>query len=120
MVRGKPLPRELAVFHAEVCQAIGGTTRIAILYELAEGQRNVTQLVEALDCPQPTVSRHLKTLRERGMVYAERAGGHVVYTLTDLRVIDALDTLREVMAGVLAERERLAIVMREGTVIRET
>ncbi len=104
----KPGAPELALFHAEVCQALADTTRIAILYELADGPRRVSDLVEALGQPQPTVSRHLKTLRERGMLRAERQGPQVVYSLVDRRVIEALDLLRAVMGEIITNRSRLA------------
>jgi len=104
----KPLQEELAQLHAEICQALADTTRIAILYELAEGRKNVSQLVEALGSPQATVSRHLKVLRERGMVHSERDGVNVYYSLADQRIIEALELLRGVMADVLAQRKRLA------------
>ncbi len=111
--RPKPQVRELTIFHAEVCQALADPTRIAILYELADGPRNVTDLAEALGQAQPAVSRHLKTLRERGMVRTERDGPFTVYSLNDLRVIDALDALRSVMATILAERSALANALTE-------
>ena len=104
----KPLQEELAQFHAGICQALADATRIAILYELAEGRKNVSQLVEALGSPQGTVSRHLKVLRERGMVDSERDGVNVYYSLADRRIIEALDLLRSVMADILARRKRLA------------
>ena len=104
----KPLQEELAQFHAGICQALADTTRIAILYELAEGRKNVSQLVEVLGSPQATVSRHLKVLRERNMVNSERDGVHVYYSLADQRIIEALDLLRGVMADILAQRSRLA------------
>ncbi len=104
----KPAALELSLFHAEVCQALADTTRITILYELGDSARCVSELVEALDQPQPTVSRHLKTLRDRGMVHAERQGAQVVYSLVDRRVIDALDLLRAVMGEIITNRSRLA------------
>ena len=104
----KPLQEELAQFHAGICQALADTTRIAILYELAEGRKNVSQLVEVLGSPQATVSRHLKVLRERGMVSNERDGANVYYSLADPRIIEALNLLREVMADILARRKQLA------------
>jgi ArsR family transcriptional regulator len=112
-VRTKPLGHELALFHAEICQALADTTRIALLYELAERPKHVSELVEAVGQPQPTVSRHLKTLRERGMVRPERSAGHVYYSLVDTRVIEALDLLRAAMAEILAGRERLAQALRQ-------
>ncbi len=90
------------------CQALADTTRIAILYELAEGRKNVSELVEALSSPQGTVSRHLKGLRERQMVNTERDGVNVYYSLADPRIIGALNLLREVMADILTRRGRLA------------
>lgn len=104
----KPLQEELAQLHASICQALADTTRIAILYELAEGRKNVSELVEALGSPQGTVSRHLKVLRERGMVDSERDGVNVYYSLADHRIIEALNLLRAVMADMLTRRGRLA------------
>jgi ArsR family transcriptional regulator len=82
--------------------------RILILYLLSEGSLNVNALVEKLDIPQPTVSRHLKVLRERGLVSATRDGQSVYYGLVDQRVIDALDLLRTVLADRLAKQATLA------------
>ena len=58
--------------------------------------------------PQPTVSRHLKILRERQLVAAEREGASVRYSLADERVIQALDILRAVLLGTLSRQGQLA------------
>ena len=58
--------------------------------------------------PQPTVSRHLKMLREQRLVFAEREGTSVRYSLADDRVITALDTMRAVLLGGLAQQAELA------------
>jgi len=54
------------------------------------------------------VSRHLKVLRERGMVNAERLGPAVRYSLADARLIEALDLLRAVLASQLRSQAALA------------
>jgi ArsR family transcriptional regulator len=82
-----------------------------ILYTLSQGPRNVTELCNELDMPQPLVSRHLKVLRERGMVTTERQGTVVVYTLGDKRLIQALDLLRAAMRDMLAKRAELVKVL---------
>jgi len=107
----KPLQDELNAFHAEICDALADTRRIAILYELAEGPKAVGELVSALDVPQATVSRHLKVLRDRHMATAQRDGAHVIYALADERIIAALDLLREVMRDILSRRAALAQAM---------
>ena len=101
------LRREVHQLHAEICHAISDPNRILILYELREGPRNVGELAENLSLSQPTVSRHLKVLRDRRMVLAEREGTNVYYTLADQRVIQALNLLREVLAGILDQRTAL-------------
>jgi len=102
------LTEEINLLHAQICQGLADPTRILILYLLDEHPHYVTELAEKLDATQPTVSRHLKMLRERGLVTAAREGNTVHYALHDRRVIQALDLLREVMADTLAERADLA------------
>jgi DNA-binding transcriptional ArsR family regulator len=102
------LEREVNLLHANICQALADPKRILILYALSEGPKTVSDLTEALDVPQPTVSRHLKVLRERHLVSAEREGTSVRYSLTDERVIDALDIMRAVLIGGLSQQARLA------------
>jgi len=79
-----------------------------LLYLLKDSSATVKQLTHALQVPQPTVSRHLKILRERGLVQAKRSGQSMHYTLTYPRVIDALDILRQVLAESLIKRQQLA------------
>lgn len=102
------LEAEVNTLHASVCAALADPTRIMILYELADGPRNVTQLSEAMAMPQSTTSRHLKVLREQGMVVATRQGMNVEYALGDPRVIQALDLLRGVLRDHLTRRADLA------------
>jgi ArsR family transcriptional regulator len=104
----RPLLEEVNLLHAQMCQGLADPTRIMILYCLADGPRYVTELAEMLDMSQPTVSRHLKVLRERGLVAATREGSNIYYSLRDRRVIEALDLLRQVMKSILAEQAELA------------
>ena len=102
------LETEVLQLHAEICAGLADPNRILILYELSQAPRNVTELTTNLKMPQPLVSRHLKVLRERGMVLAARHGTVVEYTLADRRLIQALDLLREVLRDVLSRRAVLA------------
>ena len=81
-----------------MCQAIADPCRIALLYELGGGPRNVNQLADALDLPQATASRHLKVLRDRGLVTATRDGAFVYYALAYPSVLEALDIMRTILA----------------------
>ncbi len=101
------LELEITQLHAEICAGLADPNRILILYALSQNSRNVTELCNELNMPQPLVSRHLKVLRERGMVNTERRGTVIVYSLADNRLIKALDLLRAVMHDNLTKRAEL-------------
>jgi len=101
------LKQEIMALEADFCSALSDPTRIFILYALSEQPLNVTELTNELNIPQPTTSRHLKVLRERGLVEPERQGTVIIYHLTDRRVIQALDLLRSAMRDRLTQRANL-------------
>lgn len=109
----QPQESEIQLFHAQICQALADPTRILLLYRLAEGALSVGELAAALGASQPTVSRHLKVLRERGMVTTTRYGATVVYSLIDDRPIQALDLLRSVLRDNLSRSAELVGVLTE-------
>lgn len=102
-----PQIEELNLLHAHVCQALGDPTRLQILYALHEKPRRVSTLAEELGIPQPTVSRHLAVLRQRSLVKAEREGTAVTYSLLEPRIIEVLDTMREVLRDALARQSEM-------------
>jgi DNA-binding transcriptional ArsR family regulator len=61
--------------------AVAEPRRRQILDALAEGERPVNDLVKALDLAQPQVSKHLKVLREVGLVDVRDEGRRRVYRL---------------------------------------
>jgi ArsR family transcriptional regulator len=110
----KKLEQEVDLLHNRVCYALSDPTRICILYVLAEGGRYVNEIAELLDTPQPTISRHLRVLRERELVRTERQGTAVCYTLADVRIIRALDLMREIVVSHLAAEVDLAQSLNAG------
>ena len=67
--------------------------RLRILCALAAGPMEVGALSRALALPQPTVSRHLATLREAGMVASSRDGTRVLNRLADPKVAELMAVL---------------------------
>jgi DNA-binding transcriptional ArsR family regulator len=68
---------------ASTIQMLADTTRLKILFMLAEREMNVAELQTHLRCPQPTVSHHLGLLRMANLVYPRRAGKRVFYRLSE-------------------------------------
>lgn len=104
----KDFQNEIYQLHADICQALSDPKRILILYELKAGRKSVGQLALNLNLKQANLSQHLMVLREREMVKTERQGTAVYYSLASIKVIEALDLLRQVLAEKLQKTSRLA------------
>jgi DNA-binding transcriptional ArsR family regulator len=98
---------EVTVLHADICSALADPRRILLLYALAEKSYSVNDLAALIGISQPAASRHLKLLRERGLVSAVRRGTTVEYHVNDERLIQALDLLRGVLRDRLIYRASL-------------
>ena len=63
----------------DVFKALADEGRLRILRSVDQAELSVAELVQALDMPQSTVSRHLKPMREAGLVTSRRDGTSVYY-----------------------------------------
>jgi ArsR family transcriptional regulator, arsenate/arsenite/antimonite-responsive transcriptional repressor len=83
VVRG-PLDAEQAGAFAPMFKALGDPVRLRLLSMIASAGRGevcVCDLTEEFDLSGPTISHHLKVLREAGLVTGERRGTWVYYRL---------------------------------------
>ena len=77
-------------------KALADPTRVAIVNRLAAADEVcVCDFVAALDLAQPTVSHHLKVLRDAGLVESSRRGTWAFYRL----VPEAVTELRQTLGG---------------------
>lgn len=67
--------------------------RLRILFIIGKEKKCVTDIINETELSQPLVSHHLRTLRESGVLMAERKAALVYYSLTDPHLIDLLHTL---------------------------
>jgi DNA-binding transcriptional ArsR family regulator len=74
---------------ADTFNAIAEARRRDILVYLAPGERPVADIVSAFEMAQPSVSKHLKVLRDVGLVHVRREGRQVFYR-TNLAAIRPL------------------------------
>jgi DNA-binding transcriptional ArsR family regulator len=87
----------------EVWATLAERSRRWIVLELADGERSVGQLADALPISQPAVSQHLKVLKHVGLVEDRAEGTRRIYRLNEAGVSalrDQLDTFwRRTMTG---------------------
>jgi ArsR family transcriptional regulator len=79
---------------ARTFQALSDPTRLKILSLLGSGSMNVSSMVEKLDCTQPAVSRHLKVLKEAGLIVDARHGKWIEYSSNPSTVAEAAEYLK--------------------------
>ena len=68
---------------AELFRVFGDSTRIRILFDLIQGERNVTEITEDLEMNQSAISHQLKILKTAKLVQARREGKSMFYSLAD-------------------------------------
>jgi ArsR family transcriptional regulator, arsenate/arsenite/antimonite-responsive transcriptional repressor len=79
-----PLDEETATGLARVFKALGDPVRLRLLSMIASrdgGEICVCDLTPAFDLSQPTISHHLKLLKQAGLIDSERRGTWVYYRL---------------------------------------
>ncbi|MDA8040210.1 MAG: metalloregulator ArsR/SmtB family transcription factor [Actinomycetota bacterium] len=82
---------------AELLQALGDPTRLRILSILDTACVSVGAIATAAGLRQPAVSHHLRVLRDRGVVRAERRGTYVYYCATSDALRPAIEAVRALL-----------------------
>lgn len=68
---------------AELFKVFGDSTRIKILYDLFQGEKNVTEICEDLEMNQSAISHQLKILKTSKLISSRREGKAIYYMLAD-------------------------------------
>lgn len=78
------MPR--AATTSDAFNAVAEPRRRDILNYLALQERSVSEIVDALEMEQPSVSKHLKVLRDVGLVEGRREGRQMLYRVNGLAI----------------------------------
>ncbi len=73
---------------AALFRVLGESARLELLQEIKQGEKSVSELVDATGQGQANVSKHLKTLRQSGLVIRRREGTKVFYKVGTERVFE--------------------------------
>ncbi|MGQ3054277.1 MAG: ArsR/SmtB family transcription factor [Roseateles sp.] len=74
-------------------KVLANPERLLLLCQLSQGEMCVSELEEALDIRQPTLSQQLAVLRGEGVVNTRREGKHIYYSVADPNVLQVLELL---------------------------
>lgn len=104
----RPFKDRLYPQFARVGRALAHERRLELLDLLAQAPRHVDALAAEMEMSIASASQHLLTLRDAGLVEAERHGTKTVYRLADHRVLHLWLALRAVAESRNAEVERIS------------
>jgi ArsR family transcriptional regulator, virulence genes transcriptional regulator len=89
---------ELYRLQAEFCKGMAHPKRIHILRTLKSGERTVNELAKLTGLPQANVSQHLALLRQFGLLSTRREGTSIYYSISDHRIVEACELVRNCIA----------------------
>ncbi len=90
-------------FKSTVFHALSDPIRIEIVSYLRAGEKCVCEIVPHLNLIQPLVSRHLKTLKDSGIVRCRKDGTKRMYSIVDHRIFNVVDALNPELVDSLAK-----------------
>ncbi len=81
----------------ELIHGFSNKTRLEILETIKNGEKTVSQIIEALDANQSSVSQHLACLRGCGLIVSRQEGKYVYYKLRNEKVAMLLTMFDDVL-----------------------
>jgi DNA-binding transcriptional ArsR family regulator len=106
MPKDKPMTPELFNAIAQRFRILSDPMRLQIMYRIGEGERTVSELVEATGGSQSNISKHLSTLLAHGLVRRRREGTSAFYSITELSVFELCDQVCGGIERTLEERRQ--------------
>ncbi len=91
-------------FKAKLFKALSDPARLDILEFMRDGEKCVCEIIPHVKLIQPVVSRHLKILKECGVVRFKKDGNRRLYSITDQRIFQIIDGITPELVNTFTEK----------------
>ncbi len=98
---------EMLELIAQRFRLLADPMRLRILHQLQQGEKSVTELVNATGASQPNVSKHLSTLRTHGLVKRRQQGNLAYFSIGAPFVFDLCNTVCDSMRSEWEQKQNL-------------
>ncbi|MCL5073465.1 MAG: metalloregulator ArsR/SmtB family transcription factor [Actinobacteria bacterium] len=95
------------VLHASICKTLANPRRLEIIAALRDDELTATQLIQKMHISKANLSQHMSILAQKGVVLSRREGINVFYKLSDTRITEACDLMREVLIKNLEQNKHI-------------
>jgi len=90
-------------FKSTVFHALSDPIRLEIIQYLRNGEKCVCEIVPHLSLIQPLISRHLKILKDAGLVKCRKDGTKRIYAVVDNKIYNVIDALTAELLNTLSK-----------------
>jgi ArsR family transcriptional regulator len=91
-------------FKAKIFRALSDPVRLEILDFLRDGEKCVCEIIPHVKLIQPVVSRHLKILKDSGIVRDRKDGNRRLYSITSQQIFAIIDGINSELVNTYTER----------------
>jgi len=88
---------------AKIFNALADPDRLEILEFIRGGEKCVCEIIPHIELIQPVVSRHLRILKDSGLVRDRKDGAKRLYSITDSRIFDIIDAATPELIDVISK-----------------
>jgi len=91
-------------FKSKIFYALSDPVRLEIIEFLRQGEKCVCEIIPHVGIVQPLVSRHLKILRDCGLVKQRKDRNRRLYSVTDHKIFEIIDLVTTDFVDALSRR----------------
>lgn len=101
---------------AAVLKVLGDKTRLTIMAILKQRECCVCEILEVFDMSQPSISQHLRKLKDAGLVKEERRGQWIYYSLNQQSELYGL--LEDILEHVPDQTDKIKLIEKANPTLR--
>lgn len=98
--------------HADVCKVFSNAKRLEILNTLRDREMTASELIEKIGLSKANLSQHMSVLKSKGVVLTRREGVNIYYRISNAKIIQACDLMREVLLEQFQENGKMVASLR--------
>ncbi len=98
--------------HADVCKVFSNAKRLEILNTLRDREMTAGELIEKIGLSKANLSQHMSILKSKGVVLTRREGVNIYYRISNPKITQACDLMREVLLEQFQEKGKIVAALR--------
>ncbi len=100
--------KELFELHADICKIFSHAKRLEIMNALKDRELSAGELIERIGLSKANLSQHMNVLKSKGVVATRREGVNIYYRISNPKIIQACNLMKEILMDQLQEKGKIA------------